>query len=1067
MPYPVKSRHGERTRVLSAESPIPHPPVSTALALLVGLAGVLVALVLPFAPVTTEQTTVTWPAPGQPVVSSAALFAPYRPTELTVTVPCSALRAVVNQDHPVTVLATGPPDDGLVLRTAAGVAQLLLGPRLVASTPVTDTTNCRTQLHAGPAGAVATIGTRKITLAAEPVPRVFAFRTDLNARDAAGMAVTARAASPFATSPTGVKTLLIALQLLAALAALALLTGRPAGRALVLGVWRWDVRTAGRAGNWTTAGRAGNLATVLVDIGVLGVLAGWAIIGPLTDDDGFAATIARNAALTGNVGNYYRWWNASETPFALSEQLLAPLTQVSLAPLWLRVPSTVLGMVTWFVVSRGVLGAALPAVAGTVRIRLLAAVFLLAAWLPFNLGVRPEPYVALGVTGVLALLWRARGPAALGWAALVAGLTIPVSPGGIVVAAPVLVFAPRVVALIRGSARGRVEVLAMVLLLCCIGAVGLTAIFADQTWDGLVTATHWHEFFGPSLPWYHEPDRYRFLLSDDQGGSATKRIPVLLTLAVLPVVGVLLARRTLVGPAEGSAARLTGVVITALALLWLTPSKWSHHFGALAGVFASFLVVAVALVLSRKPAPVGDPAMPGIGVAGAGLVAGAAGLAFAGPNAWWQAVVYDVPWRAGPVRPIGLPLDSPLLWIGALALSYSVLIAPLTLAALRPVLGVGPQSTADMHREAVRLRAALVRAPAVLVVAATGTAVAVLLGSFLAAPMRQPAGSLALANLHSLAGGPSCGLADSIQVLPDGAVLTPATGSVSLYPGLELPAPAPPERLAGFTALAGFDPGSPPPDPPGIGMSAQLWGSLVGGPRSTGSLTSPWFRLPTFDPAGGVAVSVSGRTDRGNKLIFEFGRAASTGVVALGQRTPADRVRPNQDHLDGPPDYRPWRAIGLDAAQVPARADRVRIRAVDASTDPAGWLAVTGPRLRSVVGLTPFLAGHGPVLVSWPQAFLFPCVHNIAGVTGGLATAPRAVIEAPRVHGRGSAVTTDQSQGGVFAAIRPYSRLYEVATRLKDHPDADWGTLQLPADPAFRDTYLSRHGDISGSDPDR
>ncbi|MGH3765723.1 MAG: arabinosyltransferase domain-containing protein [Pseudonocardiaceae bacterium] len=1023
----------------------------------------LVALVLPFAPVTTEQTTVSWPAPGQPAVSSTALFAPYRPTELTVTVPCSALRAAAAAGPAVTVFATGPSGDGLVLRTDAGVAQLLVGPRLVSSTPVTSSTNCQTQLHAGPAGAVATIGTRRITLAGEPVPKVFAFRTDLNARDAAGMAVTARAASPFATSPTAIKTLLIALQLLAALTALALLTGLPACRALVLGVSRWDVRTAGRAGN---------LTTVLVDIGVLGVLAGWAIIGPLTDDDGFAATIARNAALTGNVGNYYRWWNASETPFALSEQLLAPLTQVSLAPLWLRVPSTVLGMVTWFVVSRGVLGAALPAVAGTVRIRLLAAVFLLAAWLPFNLGVRPEPYVALGVTAVLALLWRARGPAALGWAALVAGLTIPVSPGGIVVAAPVVVFAPRIVTIIRGSARGRVGVLARVLLLCCIGAGGLTAIFADQTWDGLVTATQWHNFFGPSLPWYHEPDRYRFLLSDDQGGSATKRIPVLLTLAVLPAVGVLLAHRTLVGRAEGSAARLTGVVIAALALLWLTPSKWSHHFGALAGVFASFLVVAVALVLSRKPALVADSVTAGIGVAGAGLVAGAAGLAFAGPNAWWQAVVYDVPWAAGPVRPIGLPLDSPLLWIGALALGYSVLMAPLTLAALRPVVGVGPQAEAAKHREAVHLGAALVAAPAVLAVAAAGTAVAVLLGSFLAAPVRQPAGSLALANVHSLDGGPSCGLADSIQVLPDGAVLTPATVSVSLYPGLELPAPDPavPDsvgRLAGFTALAGFDPGSPPPDPPGTGMSAQLWGSLVGGPRSTGSLTSPWFRLPTFDPAGGVAVSVSGRTDRGNKLIFEFGRAASTGVVALGQRTPADRVRPNQDHLDGPPDYRPWRAIGLDAAQVPARADRVRIRAVDASTDPAGWLAVTGPRVRSVVGLTPFLAGHGPVLVSWPQAFLFPCVHNIAGVAGGLATAPGAVIEAPRRHGRVSAVTTDQSQGGVFAAIRPYSRLYEVATRLKDHPDADWGTLQLPADPAFRDTYLSRHGDISGSDPDR
>jgi arabinosyltransferase B len=993
---------------------------------------VLVALVLPFAPVTTEQTTVTWPAPGRQVVSSTVLFAPYRPAEFTVMVPCSALRAAAARERAITVFATGPSGVGMALRTEAGAAQLLLGRRLVMSTPVTSTTtDCRMQLHAGPAATVATIGTtRMVTPVGEPVPEVFAFRTDLDAREAAGMALTARTASPFATSPTGVKTVLIAVQLLAALGALGLLTRTPSWQHVK------DYRP-----QWRTA---------WVDAGVLGILAGWAIIGPLTDDDGFATTIARNAALTGNVGNYYRWWNASETPFALSEQLLAPLTQLSLAPLWLRVPSTVLGMATWFVVSRGVLGAALPAVAGTVRIRLLAAVFLLAAWLPFNLGVRPEPYVALGVTGVLALLWRAHGLAMLGWAALIAGLTIPISPSGILVAAPVAVFAPRIVAILGDSARGRVEVLARALLLCCIGAVGLTAIFADQTWDGLVTATRWHDFFGPSLPWYHEPDRYRFLLSDDQDGNAAKRIPVLLTLAVLPVVGALLVRRTETGPAEDAAARLTWVVIGALALLWLTPSKWSHHFGALAGLLASFLVVVAALLLRRRDAPVRDRVSAGIGVGGGALVAGAAGLAFAGPNAWWQPAVYDVPWAAGPVRPIGLPLDSPLLWFGALALGYAVRTAPVTLATLQPVRGSYRHS-----------RVALVAAPAVLAVAVAGTAVAVMLGSFLAAPVRQPAGSLALANLHSLA-GPTCGLAESIQVLPDGAVLTPATSSVALYPGLELPTPDSAGRLSGFTALAGFDPGTPPPDPPGTGMSAQLWGSLVGGPRSTGTLTSSWFRLPPLGPSSGVAVSVSGRTDRGNKLALEFGQAVRTGVVTLGQRAPLDRVRLNQDHLDGPPDHRPWRSIGLDTAQIPTGADRVRIRAVDATTDQDGWLAVTGPRLRSVVGLTPFLASHGPVLVSWPQAFLFPCVHNIAVVSGGLATAPRAVIEAPRIHGRVSAVTTDQAQGGVFAAIRPFSRLYEVPTRLTGHPDLDWGALQLAADPAFRDTYLSRHGDISG-----
>jgi arabinosyltransferase C len=239
-------------------------------------------------------------------------------------------------------------------------------------------------------------------------------------------------------------------------------------------------------------------------------------------------------------------------------------------------------------------------------------------------------------------------------------------------------------------------------------------------------------------------------------------------------------------------------------------------------------------------------------------------------------------------------------------------------------------------------------------------------------------------------------------------------------------------------------------------MSTQLWGSLVDGPQSTGSMTSPWFTMAALGPASGVAVSVSGRTDGGNKLVLEFGQAGNAGVTTLGDRSPFDRVRPDQDDLDGPLDYRSWRSIGLDAEQIPPGADRVRIRAVDASSGPDGWLAVTGPRLRSVISLTEFLAGRGPVLVSWPQAFLFPCVRDIAGVADGLAAAPRAVIEAPRRHGRLSAITTDQSQGGVFAALRPFGRLYEVPTRLVDHPDIDWGALQLTDYPATRDTYSVR-----------
>lgn len=191
--------------------------------------------------------------------------------------------------------------------------------------------------------------------------------------------------------------------------------------------------------------------------------------------------------------------------------------------------------------------------------------------------------------------------------------------------------APRIVAILRASARGRADVLSRVTLLCCIGAVGLTVIFADQTWHSLVTATRWHTDFGPSLAWYQELDRYRYLLGHDQDGTATKRILILLTLALLPVISLLLARRADIGGVGTSAARLapmvvTAVVITGLALLWLTPSKWPHHFGAMAGLFASFLVVAVVVLLRCARTPNTDRVTRGLGLIGGGGGGGGAGL---------------------------------------------------------------------------------------------------------------------------------------------------------------------------------------------------------------------------------------------------------------------------------------------------------------------------------------------------------------------------------------------------------------------------------------------------------
>ncbi|GAA4640826.1 arabinosyltransferase domain-containing protein [Mycolicibacterium sediminis] len=932
--------------------------------MIVGMLGLLAALALPFAPVWVASSTLTWPAPDRATTattaSSTAMIVPYRPASLTAVVPCAALRAAVDQNAP-TVLDTG--DGGLLVTADAGGASVRIGGHEVAiPVPPGD---CRTVIRSTPGGmAVDTADGRTVTLDGTPVPKVFGFRTALGGADAAGLTVTLSTIDRFTTTPSPLKWALIGVALLAAAGSLILLPGSPWPRP------RWRPRRA-----WW------------VDAGMVAVLAGWAVVGPLAVDDGWATMIARNVAGTGNPGNYYRWWNAAEVPFAFSQELLSGLTTISVAPLWLRVPSTLLAIATWFVLSRGVLGAALPVRSATVRVRLLAALCLLATWLPFDLGTRPESFVALGVTVVLALAMRARSPRDVGLLILAAALVVPISPNGALVLAPVVVFAPT----LRAALRSGSPVAAYVPALASIAAVALVVIFGDQTWDALITATDWHTFFGPALPWYDEPDRYAYLLGSDQQGSYAKRAAVLLAIATVPVVLLLRWRRP--GFVARAATRLAAVTVLTLALFAVAPSKWSYHLGAAAGPFAALLVAAVVLIARRTP----DRRAVVAAVLGSALLGWAAAVSFAGPNAWWIPAVYDVPWAAEGPAPLGISLIWPVIVAAML----------IVLATRRPT-----------------------AAPAALVVVALGTSVAVMLGSFVAAPLRRPEGSLAVANLGRVTGERVCGLADDVDVLPDGPVLPAATDA---------------DRLDGFVRGAGYPPDAAPPDPPGVGTSEFLWGSWSDPDTGRASMTSRWFAVPALAVDGGLAVSVAGRTDDGNRLLFEFGRADGAGVTPLGERSPADRPASDED-----PTEPLWRSIGVDAAEVPAGADRVRIRAEDGRTDDFGWLAVTGPRLRSVVPLTRFLETRGPVLVSWPQAFLFPCVRDVPTITAGVVRTPRAVIESPRPYSIDDR-TTDA--GGSFAGLLAFDELHEMPTRLRGRPDVDWGALRLPPDTATVDDY--------------
>ncbi|MDZ4266850.1 MAG: hypothetical protein U1D00_14350, partial [Mycobacterium sp.] len=196
----------------------------TWLALLVGLTGVLTAIALPFAPVVAETTTLTWPVPGQPVESSTALVSPYRPSELAVSIPCSALRAATSQPSPVTVLATGADGAGMTVTGSAGEAILRFDDVEAGLVVPAEPADCRITVDSIPGGMnVVGADGQTTEFADQPVPEVFGFRTDLVPPEADGLSVTAEITGPFATTPTVLKTALIVVQVLAVVGAFVLL----------------------------------------------------------------------------------------------------------------------------------------------------------------------------------------------------------------------------------------------------------------------------------------------------------------------------------------------------------------------------------------------------------------------------------------------------------------------------------------------------------------------------------------------------------------------------------------------------------------------------------------------------------------------------------------------------------------------------------------------------------------------------------------------------------------------------------------------------------------------------
>src|SRR5699024_5979902 len=167
--------------------------------------------------------------------------------------------------------------------------------------------------------------------------------------------------------------------------------------------------------------------------------------------------------------------------------------------------------------------------------------------------------------------------------------------------------------------------------------------FSRASIGPVLAATRMKEAVGPSTPWYDEYRRYAMLLQTSPDGSIARRFAVAVMLLAVVVCLVLLVRRSrgrrwrVPGLAAGPSRRTVAVVVLALALMTLNPTKWTHHFGAFAALGAAAVALAVLAVRGRAVA-----SLRGRRVVSAGMLLVLA-VSFASANSWWYVSDYGVP----------------------------------------------------------------------------------------------------------------------------------------------------------------------------------------------------------------------------------------------------------------------------------------------------------------------------------------------------------------------------------------------------------------------------------------
>ncbi|MGW4485162.1 arabinosyltransferase domain-containing protein [Amycolatopsis sp. NPDC004368] len=982
-------------------------PIAVAL----GLLSALCALAYPFLPVVQDTAEIAWPT-GSDTRSVNAPLTGYWAQDLEAEVPCAAIKSLdARTNGPALLFATVPDgrtdpragngvglqlrvDNGVLLASSQGqqIAQQPLPPAGCTVTLKSDATQM----------TLAVAGTTVFRTTGDVRPRVVGIYSSISsAKDPiAGLHVTVVPDTRYQTSPTALK---LGVGILGALAFLACL----------IAVWRMDSGFGRRAPRWAPVGwwrLTGRDATVILALGA------WVFIGPVTSDDGYILTMARVTESTGFLTNYHRWFGVAEAPFGWFYHLYELMTHVSTVPPWIRLPSYLVGVISWLLISREVMPRLGTQVRGSRAAGWAAAAVFLVWWMPYNNGVRPEPVAALGSLLAIcaverALVTRRLLPLCLGLTA--AAFTLAATPTGLIAVAPFLVAARPLFKLVRQrAASGWLPILAPI---AASGLLVLVVVFADQTFATVQEATRIRTQVGPNLSWFQELARYQLLFENLPDGSAPRRFPVLLVvLCTVTCLVVLLRRGRIPGAALGPSRRLIGTTALFFLLLALTPTKWTHHFGAFAAVGAS---MAALTALATSSTVLRSNRNRATFLAGL-LVVGA--LAATGPNTYWFVSRLGVPWTGLAPSIGGIPLSTILLVAAAIAGVYAFVE---NIRAHRP----GAPAPQEGRGRSLRLGSLSLVVVCGLVAAGEfytmAAAIYIQRGSY----------SLGAANVGHLF-GKSCNLSDHVMVETDAAksMLQPQPEQRTVPAKQEespLPNPDPDngQVQTGFHTRA-TDEDDPLAEPPHgfTPDTVPMWSSYFEKDRA-GRLRSQWYALAAKPADGQIVIATAGQARRPASVSLDYGVVTAEGVKVLRSQF----ALPPGAGTGG------WNDTRINLRDLPPQTTSVRVDIVDNDLTEDGWIAASAPRVPTFTTLTDKLQGKS-VYLDWPASFVYPCASPVTS-HDGISQVPDYRITAGALADE--AQWASATNGGPIGWLEEVAKEPEVPSYLIGQPSQSWGQL--------------------------